>query len=85
MRPFLLFFFLFAGFFLKAQTTKQSQANQDDSLSVQKDLDRQARKVFSLAEPNPSPEQQGYSKSIIDGKAVYRKEQGQLKLEYIPN
>ncbi|MDO9001179.1 MAG: hypothetical protein Q7W45_15550 [Bacteroidota bacterium] len=31
-----------------------------------------------------TPEEQGFTKEIINGKDVYTKEEGQIKLQYIP-
>lgn len=86
MRPVLLFFFVLSGLFLNAQTDKKNPVTDTTSLSVQPDLIRQSQKTVATDDETiKTPEEQGYTKTIENGKTVYRKEEGQLKLEYVPN
>lgn len=70
---------------VKSETILDGKARVD--LSSQKDDNQKAAPIGNsdpVAEPNPTPEQQGYTKYTIDGKDYYYKEEGQLKINYDP-
>jgi len=60
-----------------------SQTNIDTSTVIlnKKDIEN----IVIKSEINKTPEEQGYTKYTINGVIFYRKEEGQIQLEYKPN
>jgi hypothetical protein len=56
-----------------------------DSLSLQGETYKKPNKILSDVEVKLTPEQQGFTKYMINEKVFYYKQEGSLKTEYTPN
>ena len=87
MRTVLVLLIMLSGLSFKAQSEKKSSVLPEAPITRQDSVTLHAAKITATDgdTPMPTPEQQGFIKTVIDGKAIYRKEAGKLNIEYIPN
>lgn len=89
-RLFILFVFVFAQNSLSAQTSSENSANTVNQVLPLENVSNSNSGTVLTApqttvEPTLTPEQQGFTKYMIDGKPVYYKKTENLIIEYKPN
>jgi hypothetical protein len=71
----------------KGKKAEKTTASDSKTTSVQQSTSQKEIKPGGLApvaEPNPTPEQQGFTKYTVDGVEYYHKQEGQLQINYKP-